>query len=649
MSNLIQRDMDRFSKSFRSLEEAKSFSKKLYRGMVLQQANRLLSNKTGINYLFQYASQFEDAGLFADSPWDDPAKLQPKLVAGTLKLKTPDATLEALSELRMLAIAKNICQSKQVTAEEGMHFLNEVMASSVDLLFPEETEANRVVAENESVQAKLLIQFLIDHLSLDAILHSLLEEIERLTAQRPIMVNRITGLIIAAKKAGYDEANQADQEKLKKYDDAIAGPTLLSRQVSDQSEYAEQIAKQSVEDLKKEAKAFGRSMKLTGLVCGYHAELLRHLGKLHPALIETALALEIEGKAGLLAHMPIVQDIIDIAIHPSTCQSIYGLARLLERDLFSTPFVIPGIRRVMAMQIHPDVQKLLEREDATVNGVITAGVVSVLGQPLGVGQGMNPTCQPARGISLWAQQAPALLLNYIESAARDGDIAIGLEGFLLHSSLLPGGLAPNLNTELDPVSLILVPHLDRIYNEMMRRVMYRGEDGHKWVNPAIYGQWVLQGFMAVTNSYTGMVGDYNGFVRSFYATHHPDYNGGKELLYPNPVGIFVTNVHAHYLGLHAILVQRVKKDSNGEWRIYFYNPNNDSGQNWGQNIHCSITGNGEKEGESSLPFHQFVARLYAFHFNPFEIGNTLTVPQETISKVEKLARESWGKSYTWSM
>ncbi|MFP3472322.1 hypothetical protein R0J90_19915, partial [Micrococcus sp. SIMBA_144] len=82
-----------------------------------------------------------------------------------------------------------------------------------------------------------------------------------------------------------------------------------------------------------------------------------------------------------------------------------------------------------------------------------------------------------------------------------------------------------------------------IYSEMMRRVSLRGEDGHRWVNPEFYGDWVQKGFSTVIDPLTGLISDYPGFVRLFYATHHPEYNDDYGLIYPNPVGIFITNVH----------------------------------------------------------------------------------------------------------
>ena len=119
------------------------------------------------------------------------------------------------------------------------------------------------------------------------------------------------------------------------------------------------------------------------------------------------------------------------------------------------------------------------------------------------------------------------------------------------------------------------------------------------------------------------------------------------MIYPNPVGIYITNVHGKLLGLHAVSIQRIDQDEHGEFRVYFYNPNNDSGQNWGQGIETSVQGHGEQEGESSLPFHQFTARMYAFHYNPYEQGDTYMVEDTDVEEIERLSRESWGKTYTW--
>lgn len=100
--------------------------------------------------------------------------------------------------------------------------------------------------------------------------------------------------------------------------------------------------------------------------------------------------------------------------------------------------------------------------------------------------------------------------------------------------------------------------------------------------PGLLRQLGSKGFANIIDPLTGYVQDYPGFVRLFYATHHTDYNDDYEMIYPNPVGIFITNVHGKLLGLHAVSIIRIGVDPEGKDRIYFYNPNNDGSQNWGR-------------------------------------------------------------------
>jgi hypothetical protein len=144
-----------------------------------------------------------------------------------------------------------------------------------------------------------------------------------------------------------------------------------------------------------------------------------------------------------------------------------------------------------------------------------------------------------------------------------------------------------------------------------------------------------------------VVSGYEDFVRRFFATHHPAYNDGHALMYPNPVGLCVTNSHGEYLGPHAVSLQRIEPDPRGQLRAYFYNPNNEGRQNWGEDVRPSVSGHGENPGESSLPFDDFVARLYAFHYNPYEEGDAYAVPDLDLKRIEAAARNSWGRAFTW--
>ena len=61
----------------------------------------------------------------------------------------------------------------------------------------------------------------------------------------------------------------------------------------------------------------------------------------------------------------------------------------------------------------------------------------------------------------------------------------------------------------------------------------------------------------------------------------------------------------------------------------------------------SIHEHGEREGESSLPFEEFAARLYAFHYNPNEQRDESEIDTGDLEPIETAARESWGKAFKW--
>ncbi|MGI8314686.1 hypothetical protein [Halobacillus mangrovi] len=646
--------VERFAHALETLNKAQSFVKPKYQTDVYQEANRLIDAEDGLEYLYQHAHRFEESGVFQDGPWETADKLQPPLVAGSLKAKGLPMIIEVLSELRMLAIAESKYNHPNLTANMAEEFLNEVMVLNLDILFPNATESARIEKNENDERARKLFQFLASRLSSTALIRTLIMEIERLTAQRPIMVKRTVSMINMAKEMldKETEADEKDVAELKKYISAIEGPSPLSSKFKDLHAYRANLKSLTRSELISESIALAKSMRETGLVAPHHATLTRFICKRMPGLLTYVLNLNSKGSANLEENSELVIQLIKAAIFPGTRQAVYGLSLMLERGVLSHSPVAPGLRRLVELDIRPDVRNALYQttstgEGVTANSILVAGTLQVLGQPLGIGQGFNPTCQAARGISLWAQHAPGFLLEIIPRAARDGDLDFTFEGAQIHSKDLSGGLAPDLDKELDPVSLVLVPHLDRIYSEMMSRVALRGEDGHRWVNPAFYGNWVQKGFSSVFDPVTGYVVDYTGFVKLFYATHHPEYNDEYELIYPNPVGIFITNVHGKLLGLHAVSITRIIRDLTGEYRIYFYNPNNDGSQNWGQEIEPSVAGNGEIEGESSLPFHEFVSRLYAFHYNPYEQGDAYAVEEEVVNQVVQLAKESWGRDYTW--
>ncbi len=646
-----------FKQALDTLDSAFSYAKSLYQVDVLKLASSLIDEDGGLEKIYMHSEILDKSGIFQDGPWEDPSKLQPKLVKGSLLVGGKTAIKEILSDIRMLAIAKGEVKHDKIEKKQARIFLNEAIAVNLDFLFPKQTEFSRIEdKKTETERAGKLFEFLVEKLSLKEVAGTLIKEIDRLVAQRPIRVSKIISIIERSNELLGNDITKAERKSISHYYDAIYGCTLKSKECKSIQEYRNALKEMTDPELKSEAHAFAKSMKKTGLVCSQHAVLVRYLNRYKSDgvdLISASLGLNKKGIAELEHYLDKVKLLIKVSIHPSTRQTVYGLSCLLERGVLSSMPVIAGIFRLVELDLLTSVKKALldsvgKNAGITANDILVADTINVLGQPLGVGQGMNPTCQTARGISLWALHAPGFLLELIPRAARDGDVDIIFEGEHIHSKDLEQGLVGELSGELDAVSIVLVPHLDRLYNELIRRVNFRGEDAHKWVNPAFYGNWVLKGFSSVVDLFTGWVTDYSRFVKLFYATHHTEYNDGYELIYPNPVGIFITNAFGNLLGFHAVSIQRITKFEEDEYRIYFYNPNNDSSQNWGQGIETSVAGKGESPGESSLPFEQFVSRLYAFHYNPYEKGDASAVEDEIVQRIERLSKESWGKEYVWT-
>ncbi|MEQ9325473.1 MAG: hypothetical protein RIF41_40275 [Polyangiaceae bacterium] len=655
-TGVLDRLATKLDEAIDEVAKAKKFAKSKYQTDVFQLVEALMGHADGHRVLYARAHRFDEAGVFVGGPWADPSKLQPPLVAGSLAASGVYPVVETMSELRMLAIAKGKAESDRVSSEEAEAFLDEVMALNLMFLFPGDTEQERVQSGPHRQANIALFQLLASELDLSHLRHDVVSEIEQICAQRPIMTDRVRSMIeMAARIPRHPADPDPDSEdKLTRYAMAIHGPSPLSQEHRSLTEYRRILKSCDEAQLEHEATAFGSTMSVTGLICPHHAVLLRHLSSHHSRLLTEALSLSEIGKAELDKNLEFARSLIRVAILPANAQAIYGLSKLLERGLLSRREIVAGLHRIVELDFHSDVRRALlsrrkKRDGVTANSMLLAGAIAMLGQPLGIGQGNNPTCQAARGLSLWAQHAPGYLIELLVSAARDAHIELEFGGIPIRSDALPfSGLARKLDPDLDPVSLVLVPHLDKIYDGMMRQVALRTEDGHKWVNPALYGRWVSSGFASVfLDIAQTTVANYEDFARRFFATHHPSYNDGHQMMYPNPVGLCVTNSHGDYLGPHAISLQRVSEDTSGHLRCYFFNPNNEGRQDWGHGVKPSIQGNGEREGESSLTFHQFVSRIYAFHYNPYEEGDGYAVPDAEVQEIQQMAKNSWGQAFAW--
>lgn len=638
----------KFRETLNNFKEATPLLAVNHKKKLLSSLDLLTDSKEGIQFLYDHTGELVDAGLFRDTMWDDPARLVPSLVGGTLKAGGQSTIVEIVSELRILAIANGTITHKKFSAGKARTFLEETIVSNLDLIFPSGSEEIRSLDEDTRRKIDVLFQFLTDQISVDKIKGRLAKEIELICAQRPVVTDRVLKIIKTVKNKIQLTSDNDDDRRLKYYVNAVYTPSKKAGEFSPH-EYKAYLDHAKRNEIVKECEELADRMHDTGLSVDYHAVLLRHVAN-EGALVKLALGLDNVGKAELDKHKKFVSELILKVIHTDTARSCYGLAKLLERSLLSHQPVKSGLQRIMGVELHEDVAANIRKSrpgnSLDPKHILAAECLGILGQPLGVGQGWNPTCQSARGISLWSSHAPGKLLRMVESAAKSNSLWMRFEGNVIKSEELVLGLVKELDYNLDAVSVVLVPHLDKIYNEMMRRASSRADDPHKWVNPAMYGHWIPTGFISTYDYLTNSIKDYEKFIRTFYITHHPQYNGGNDLAYPNPVGIFLTSSTGKLIGFHAVSILRVRKVK-GQVRVYILNPNNEGRQRWQDNMRPTVAGNGERAGESSLPFYQFASRLYAFHFNQSDLDDLGKVDEEEIGKVTELAKTSWGESYQW--
>ncbi len=627
------------------LEQANPIAKAEYGVYVLDIAGRLLRCDGGIECLYRWAPTLDRAGIFHNSDWDKPATLITALVRNTLEqADQATATLECINQLRILAIANEVNWKPGFSSEQARHYLTQVLAHNVGRVFNlGKTEAQRGGPLGNVVDD--LLQFVASHIGYEDILGSLCDEIWRLLGERPIQVEGAKSMItqIAISLAQSDQPLGDTRLGADRLISALFGPTQGCRDDPGLAVYRERLEAMDSQSLLQEAGGFARAMHDVGLVSDYHAGFLRWLlDSQREELIPECLGLSTTGLDSLRCYNELTLTLMREAIYPETAQCIYSLTMLLERGILFQPPLAPALWR----QINMSLSATCEQQLAALFGprqsprvFLLAGTIAVLGQPLGVGQGNNPTCQSARAISMWSINAPDYLLHLIAQAAQFDRIIMTFEGQALDSAELPIALAPPIDN--DPASTVLVPHLDRIYNEMGRRCANREEDFHCWVNPEFHGWWVGRAFAIAVDINTGKLKDYDRFVRHFFASYHPLYNGNQPVIHPQPAGLAITDSGGRFVGWHAITLLRVALDQNGEMRVYFYNPNNDSGQNWGGGVEVSTRHCGERFGESSLPFAQLASRLYIFHDEPLNLPRLDGIPEEAVKEVQTLALQSW--------
>jgi hypothetical protein len=632
----------------RAMAETRDFGKHLKLRQVLDSVRRVLLRPGGCAAVQSRAVALEEAGLFQGTDWASPDILVPALSGPGLRSADADTVLmETVSDLRMLAIATGEYEHPKISAEDAHQFVSQVLAMNLSLLFTPLSEAERARPGRMAQLVRDLFRHLGERVGYDSVLDRLVEEIWRILRQRPIQVDQVQHMItqIAVHRVDPDVDLGSAGQGVDRLISSLFGTTEACREDPGTEVYRSRLDAMDSSALQYEAAGFARAMHDTGLVSPYHAELVRFLVTQGDYLLAEALGLSSTGRDCMLRFHDLVHRLIQEAVHPETAQSLYGLALLLDRGILYQPPVAPALWRQLVLPLSAAARERLTAAYGPTpppRARLLSGVLSMLGLPLGVGQGDNPTCQSARALSMWAYNDPDYLLQVAVSAARDDEVVMHFEGQRISSVESAGGVATTLPVDLDPVSLLVVPHLDRIYAEMGRRCIDRPGDPHRWVNPEFHGWWSGRGFRINVDVATGKLVDLDQFLRDFYGSYHPDYNGDQPLIHPQPAGIAVTDSAARYVGWHAITILRVGLDPREVMRVYFYNPNNDSGQDWGDGVVVSTAGSGERFGEGSLPFEQFASRLYIYHVDPFELGDSDRVPAEDVDRVVGYIHRSWG-------
>ncbi|WP_026692572.1 hypothetical protein [Peribacillus kribbensis] len=562
------------------------------RNQILAKAHELLHSRSGMEILYNHAPELDRHHFFSGTPWHDIRSLNPPLVRGTLEADTADSAAEVISNLRILAIALGAYSHHTVSPGEAQLYLDKVIALNIDLLFEKETEEARVKQKGQRHPGRLMMEFITKRYSSLEVLNSIIEEIEKLEVQRGITTAKIESLIYSGLEM-LDKGRDCP-EKFIKYAKAVS------------SRSASFLTK---EEFKMEALHCSKSMLDTGIVSASHVSLIQFINVQYPDLLPDALGLTSWGRDNLQKNIPLIKKLITSAVTVDTKQTVYALSRMLERDIL-TDEMVSLLELLLITAPCSSVKHRLEliyrnEKNADIHAHLVSGIILVLGQPLGVGQGYNPSCQSTRAISFWSQTDPVHLARLYLKAISDNEISLFFEGSLLLSSQLRMEEL-NYSIPMDPVSIVLLPHLNALYGECLRLAGSRDEDPHKWVNPAFYGPGVLAGFADLHSC--------PSFLTLFYRYYHPASLENIQRMLPQPAGILIYDRDEKALGAHAILIQRVAPDPEGNIRVYFYNPNNDSSQVWGRDMEVQVQGHGELPGEASLLYYHFTRCLYAFHY-----------------------------------
>ncbi|MGH3910023.1 MAG: hypothetical protein ACRDRM_04245, partial [Pseudonocardiaceae bacterium] len=260
----------------RAMAETRDFGKPLRLQRVLDSLRRVMLQPGGCAAVQSRAAALEEAGLFLGTDWASPEILVPALSDAGLHSANADTVLmEAVSELRMLAIATGEYAHPGISAEGAHQFVSQVLAMNLAQLFTPPSEAERKQQGRMAQLIRDLFRHLGERVGYESVLDRLVEEIWRILRQRPIQVDQVQHMItqIAVYRDDPDVDLGSAGQGVDRLISSLFGTTEACREDPGLGVYRSRLEAMDATALQYEAAGFARAMHDTGLVSPYHAEL----------------------------------------------------------------------------------------------------------------------------------------------------------------------------------------------------------------------------------------------------------------------------------------------------------------------------------------------------------------------------------------
>lgn len=279
------------------LEESRPFAKAGKLPRVFDIARRVLMQPEGCRIIEERAERLELAGVYLGTDWAEPGTLLPTLTTYSLQSQNADTVvIEAFSELRLLAVARGFYLHPSVSAEQAHHYLTQVLAINLGLLFGMVGEAEREQGKLSQI-SQSLVQYVAHHIGYEHVIDSLIEEIWRILQQRPIQVSDVRKMItqIAICRADPHADLGGAGRGADRLISSLYGPTRACSEDPGTVVYEQRLESMDAQALQNEATGFARAMHDTGLVSPYHASFVRFILDDQDALLTEALACRAPG------------------------------------------------------------------------------------------------------------------------------------------------------------------------------------------------------------------------------------------------------------------------------------------------------------------------------------------------------------------